>query len=352
MMEQLTERINDVLKSIGYTKGVYKIESPSAFLCLIVALSSSKSRFNKRIMHMEQTISPYEEDDDTYDAAGLALMHIVNARLNETFTKVKRHNHGDVLVHGINPSFNANDTSTMKKAFEQTSLFNGWAGNIGFIPNEYWVGQVYDTLKKDNTRDLGLGLSANQNNELMSVMTGVQRIGGELTLILESNTTKIESVIWLLPPQEVHFEDEAVSNINGPAITWGSDKFYYIDGILIDEHVFNFSKPELLKWISTEGNVEIRRCLQKKYGLSDYLKDCGATIIDMDSIASDKLAPNAGQIMRMLVAEKHGSRFLVASDGSTDRVYYIRVPSRIQTCNQAHKFLMGGLEPKNIILEV
>jgi len=61
----------------------------------------------------------------------------------------------------------------------------------------------------------------------------------------------------------------------------------------------------------------------------------------MDVIAVNSLDEAFGSMPRALMEDKQGQRWLVGTDGSTKRVYYMRAPREANTCAEAHSALAG-----------
>lgn len=139
---------------------------------------------------------------------------------------------------------------------------------------------------------------------------------------------------------------------SGPFCRW-SDGFelYSVHGVRVPAWVVNHPELITVKLIQSEQNAEVRRVMREKYGNGRYLKDIGAKLVHVDTVAVDKQDPSAGSITRALMQDDEGHRWLVGSDGSTNRVYYMRVPDDVQTCTEAHKALCG-FDDKNIVVQV
>lgn len=88
-------------------------------------------------------------------------------------------------------------------------------------------------------------------------------------------------------------------------------------------------------------DAEVRRTLRGMYGDERFFADTLARVVDVDTVPVDALAPGARSITRALVENEEGHRFLVASDGSTSRVYHMRVPRSCRTCAEAYVALSG-----------
>jgi len=86
--------------------------------------------------------------------------------------------------------------------------------------------------------------------------------------------------------------------------------------------------------IQKQENVEVQRIMIERYGVSKYLVDIDAKLLDMDSLTLEGSAP------RCLMEDKFGNRYLVGTDGSTKRVYHMRVEN-VETCVDAHNQLCG-----------
>jgi hypothetical protein len=106
-------------------------------------------------------------------------------------------------------------------------------------------------------------------------------------------------------------------------------------------------KPELitLDKIASEKNAEVRRVMIEKFGPSRYCRDAGAELIDADERASIGGGPRA--LMRL----KTGERYLVGTDGSTSRVYWMPVDNDVSTCRDAHQQIAGVRDETLIRME-
>ena len=72
------------------------------------------------------------------------------------------------------------------------------------------------------------------------------------------------------------------------------------------------------------------------------LKDVGAKVIDTDARNVNVADFTENRLVtRALLEDDEGVRWLVGTDGSTSRVYHMRVPSECQTCKEAHEALCG-----------
>lgn len=154
---------------------------------------------------------------------------------------------------------------------------------------------------------------------------------------------------------QLHRDDQGrLHNEAGPAVAY-RDNFavYAIHNVRVTQQIVEHPESLTIQQIKGETNAEVRRIMRERYGDGRYLMDIGAKIEHTDSIASDKLAPRStGSIMRALMIDDENNKWLVGSDGSTARVYHMRVPNRVKTCAEAHAAISGGMNTDRIVLEV
>ena len=137
-------------------------------------------------------------------------------------------------------------------------------------------------------------------------------------------------------------------NDTGPFCRWSDgSQLYSVHNVRLPGWILEQPETITLEEIRGETNAEIKRIMREKYGEARYLQDIGAKVIDLDSIPT-VAGTTEGEIVRALMEDDEGRRFLVGSDGSTDRTYYMEVDAKIATCAQAHQFLSGFPEAKII----
>ncbi|MCC6149450.1 MAG: hypothetical protein IT461_04295 [Planctomycetes bacterium] len=136
--------------------------------------------------------------------------------------------------------------------------------------------------------------------------------------------------------------DNRIHCDDGPAMAFG-DGFavYAIHGVEVPEHVVMRPKEITVEKIEAEKNAEVRRIMTERFGYGRYLSETGAKVLDMDMIAVNSLDEAFGSMPRALMEDKQGQRWLVGTDGSTKRVYYMRAPREANTCAEAHSALAG-----------
>jgi hypothetical protein len=139
-------------------------------------------------------------------------------------------------------------------------------------------------------------------------------------------------------PEKITFNDDnLLHNINGPSIKY-RDGFtvYSYNGRRIPARIITDQKSLTVEKIQNEPNSEYRRIMREIYGEGKYLQDSKAKLIDADCEGARK-----GAAYRCLLEDSEGRRFLVGTDGSTTRTYYMEVDAEITTCKKAHENLSG-----------
>ena len=126
---------------------------------------------------------------------------------------------------------------------------------------------------------------------------------------------------------------------DGTAISWEDGyELYFINGVNVDEQIVMSPESITADQIQSQSNQEKRRIMIERYGTGKYLTDIDASVIDVDLRGVD------GGGARALMRESNGNQWLVATDGSTERVYHLFVPSNVKTCREAHEAICGFSE--------
>jgi hypothetical protein len=152
-------------------------------------------------------------------------------------------------------------------------------------------------------------------------------------------------------PTELHYNDRfELHNENGPAIAWSDNvKYYYVNGVAVPDFVIEKPETITINHIEKEDNAEIRRIMTDKYGVGRYLADVKAEIVDADMVTVDFTDAESLPMPRSLMRIKNGQQYLVGTDGSTKRAYFMSVDPAVKTCKQAHESISGGIKDENII---
>ena len=140
----------------------------------------------------------------------------------------------------------------------------------------------------------------------------------------------------------IAIEQNVLHNDEGPAIAYNDDvKIFAIGGHVVTEQIVMHPETLTLDQIENETDVETRRIMIQRYGVAKYLTETGAKVIDSDRLNLE------GSSMRTLMEDNKEQRWLIGTDGSTGRVYYMSAPRDANTCREAHE-AMGGIDESNL----
>jgi hypothetical protein len=129
---------------------------------------------------------------------------------------------------------------------------------------------------------------------------------------------------------------------DGPFCRWrDGSALYAVHGVRVPAWLIEHPGQLTVDRIKAETNAEVRRIMVDRFGPARYFHETGAKLIHSDTV---RVAQNDERTMpRMLVEDSGGHRWLVATDGSTHRTYYMPVSGNTETCRQAH-FSICGLD--------
>ena len=113
---------------------------------------------------------------------------------------------------------------------------------------------------------------------------------------------------------------------------WG---VWAIEGVRVNEQIVLRPETLTIEQIQKEDNAEVRRVMITRYGPKKYMDKSGAKMVDADQRRS------VGGAQRMLIEDFNGDKWLVVTDGSTGRTYYLPVPNTVTTCHEAHNAISG-----------
>lgn len=151
-------------------------------------------------------------------------------------------------------------------------------------------------------------------------------------------------------PTVMHTDDEGRLHCDaGPAVKFADGlQLFFIEGQAVREQVVLRPRSLSVAVIRAEENAEVRRIMIERFGHSRYLEGLGAKLVDMDCV--DVVPGDAafGSMPRALMDDSDGGQWLIGTDGSTRRVYYMPVPRFVRTCAEAHD-LLAGFDEANII---
>jgi hypothetical protein len=159
------------------------------------------------------------------------------------------------------------------------------------------------------------------------------------------NVTK--SCFWWYPfkdfcivsdrPSEIHIENGLLHNETGPAILFRDGyALWSIDGMMVSQKIVMHPETLTVAEIDKEINAEVRRIMIQRFGPKRYMEESGAECIDVSAGLG-----LTGSGPRALYETKDGDKWLVGSDGSTKRIYWMPVPREAKTCAEAHCLIAG-----------
>jgi hypothetical protein len=167
------------------------------------------------------------------------------------------------------------------------------------------------------------------------------------------------------PIKAAYDDRELLHCEDGPALLYKDGLgIYAINGVRIPGELgpLVVERPwELtLEQIEKEDNEDIRVIMQARWcfeemdnagdrvgsGGGRWLQETGCKTIHEDVYT----AYGDVAIMRALLEDKNGRKFLCCSDSSTDRVYYIQVARESTTCEEAHMSVNGGIPDSDIVV--
>jgi hypothetical protein len=138
-------------------------------------------------------------------------------------------------------------------------------------------------------------------------------------------------------PSEIHIENGLLHNETGPAIMFRDGYAHWaIDGVTVPQKVVMNPEELTVAEIDEERNAEVRRVMIQRFGPKRYMEESGAKCIDMSAGLG-----LIGSGPRALYETKDGSKWLVGSDGSSKRIYWMPVPREAKTCTEAHCLIAG-----------
>ena len=121
-------------------------------------------------------------------------------------------------------------------------------------------------------------------------------------------------------------------NENGPFCEWrDGTKLWAWHGVRVPGWIIEHPKRITIEHVRAERNEEVRRVMVERMGVDRYLLESNATLVDADYEGARK-----GAAPRALLQDETGARWLVGTDGSTGRTYYMSVPTEVNTCREAH----------------
>jgi hypothetical protein len=147
------------------------------------------------------------------------------------------------------------------------------------------------------------------------------------------------AVICLERYEEIHRDEQGrLHREDGHAVRYRNDaggEFFW-HGQNVPAKVIMAPETLTVEEIQKETNAEVQRIMVERYGPGKFMQDTGCKLLDMDGgLGVDGSAP------RGLWEDNTKQKWLVGTDGSTARVYYMAVPNEARTAKEAHMLISG-----------
>jgi len=148
-----------------------------------------------------------------------------------------------------------------------------------------------------------------------------------------------DTLYWIAKPT-VHKLDNPrrLHNESAAALESDIEHLYFIHGVMVPAFVVLRPDWITLDHITREENQEVRRIMIERYGWIRYLADSNAKIVHKRKNEIDNQFEQLYEI--------DGGRVLVVSDPSTARIYSLRVPRDVKSCEDAQRWLSCGLSAR------
>ena len=153
----------------------------------------------------------------------------------------------------------------------------------------------------------------------------------------------LDAVVFVCRQPILHSVDERwrIHNESEAAMKY-ADGFavYAWHGVLVDEDVITAPEQITVEKIETMRNIEVRRVLIERYGLTRYLQDSGAKVIHEDDFGTLYRKQIAGDEDLVMVKVVNST----AEPDGTFRDYFLRVPPSISRAKEAVAWTFGLAE--------
>jgi len=121
-----------------------------------------------------------------------------------------------------------------------------------------------------------------------------------------------------------------------PALLWSDGTAqYFVNDVYMPAKYIESPETLTVEAIQRENNQERRRIMIERFGVSKYLIAIQAKLLDVD----------IRRAARALIEDDKKCKWLICSDGSTNRTYHLFVgKEEVNTCKEAHELLCGFSE--------
>jgi len=170
------------------------------------------------------------------------------------------------------------------------------------------------------------------NIDGLDILDGLKGLSKEIGVWWGDN----ETVIMCRKADRLKLNDTNLLHcVDGPAIHFkDGTELYAYEGVILEKKWIMDHSSITLELIDNMDDEEKKRVLIDLYGVERYLNDNGSEVLDMDMVHvyERNFAPRA-----LIQSKRTGLKYLVGTDGSTHRVYYMNVENTANTCKEAHE---------------
>ncbi len=275
----------------------------------------------------QQTDEVYRDWRDFYEPALQEAESRTVSRCLEIFSLLRRANLDWPLWSVVEKGIRELELDTPRDANSVMGIFGGYAVLSEFerlkaVDYTYFAGVevLFETLSDFIEKDVMSGFRA----MLQMMRSCVDGIFLDRVVFLRGFPLKFEF--------EQIRDDYVLHSDNGPALLC-ADGFrrYLVHGVEVPSFVVEDPESITLATIDGEVNVEVRRIMLEKYGVSRFLMDSGAEIVDEDRFGTLYRRELPGDDPIVMVKLKNSTP---EPDGSA-RTYFLRVPPETRSAREA-----------------
>lgn len=254
------------------------------------------------------------------------------------------------------------------------------------VPQFVWVDSPYAAVQiiKESTGE-AVTLSGHDggiDGYWLAFYTFCAHIGGRISIEDKEHLLKFDIIcrstgpyypyrnICLMterPVRATYDDRELLHGEDAPALEYlDGHKLYAIHGVTVPEQVVMRPWEMTLAQIEGESDTDIQTIMQDRWchekidatgrrcgaGGGRWLEETGAQVCHTDFYVAytDEETGESVRLQRALIKDKNGRQYLMCSDSSTDRIYYIRVAPDAKTCQEGHMSINGGIPDADIVV--
>jgi hypothetical protein len=112
---------------------------------------------------------------------------------------------------------------------------------------------------------------------------------------------------------------------------------WYLHGIRVEQSWIERPEQITVSQILTQANIEVRRAMITLKGLSNFLAEAGAKVLDQDS---DR-AGMPRRLLQIALPQDEPVILVEVQCPSTQKIAHLRVPPNMERCSQAVAWSFG-----------